>query len=96
MLRDSSSGPPREARPVCIIVSVSKGNMNKAVHSHSLLYVLLAGLAIACRLGYLDEIEFLKQRESQLTSMIGLRSGSHGDARGKAKQYLNDTMKAHA
>jgi hypothetical protein len=56
----------------------------------------IAGLAIACKLGYLDEVEFLKQRELQLKSMVGLRSGSHGEARGKAKQYLNDTMKAQA
>ncbi len=56
----------------------------------------IAGLAIACRLGYLDETEFLKQREAQLKSMVGMRSGSHGEARGKAKQYLNDTMKAQA
>jgi thioredoxin reductase len=56
----------------------------------------IAGLAIACRLGYLDEPEFLKQREVQLKSMVGMRSGSHGEARGKAKQYLNDTMKVQA
>lgn len=52
----------------------------------------IAGLAIACSLGYLDEPEFLKQREKQLKSMVGLRSGSHGEARGKAKQYLNAMM----
>jgi thioredoxin reductase len=56
----------------------------------------IAGLAIACRLGYLDEPEFLKQREVQLKSMVGLRSGSHGETRGKAKQYLNDTMRVQA
>ena len=52
----------------------------------------IAGLAIAASLGYLDESEFLKQRESQLKSMVGLRSGSHGEARGKAKEYLNAVM----
>jgi hypothetical protein len=49
----------------------------------------IAGLAIAHSLGYLDEPEFIKQRDAQLKSMVGLRSGSHGEARGKAKEYMN-------
>lgn len=53
----------------------------------------IAGLAIAHSLGYLDEPEFLKQRDEQLKSMVGLRSGSHGEARGKAKEYMNAMMK---
>ena len=54
----------------------------------------IAGLAIAHRLGYLDEPSFLEQRAQQYTSMKGLRSGSHGERRGKAKDYLNAVMKA--
>ncbi len=53
----------------------------------------IAGLAIARSLGYLDEPDFLKQRDQQLKSMVGLRSGSHGEARGKAKEYLNTMLK---
>jgi thioredoxin reductase len=53
----------------------------------------IAGLAIAHRLGYLDEDSFLNQREQQYQSMQGLRSGSHGERRGKAKEYLNAMMK---
>ena len=49
----------------------------------------IAGLSIAQSLGYLDEKAFVEQREQQLKSMRGLRSGSHGEARGKAKDYLN-------
>lgn len=54
----------------------------------------IAGLAIARSLGYLDESEFSKQRDAQLKSIVGLRSGSHGEARGKAKNYLNAMMRA--
>lgn len=54
----------------------------------------IAGLAIARSLGYLDESEFSKQRDAQLKSILGLRSGSHGEARGKAKNYLNAMMRA--
>jgi len=54
----------------------------------------IAGLAIARSLGYLDEAEFSKQRDTQLKSIVGLRSGSHGEARGKAKNYLNAMMQA--
>ena len=54
----------------------------------------IAGLAVARSLGYLDESEFSKQRDAQLKSIVGLRSGSHGEARGKAKNYLNAMMKA--
>lgn len=54
----------------------------------------IAGLAIARSLGYLDESEFSKQRDAQLKSIVGLRSGSHGEARGKAKNYLNAMMQA--
>lgn len=53
----------------------------------------IAGLAIAHRLGYLEEKEFLDKREKQYRSMQGLRSGSHGDARKKAKEYLNAVIK---
>lgn len=54
----------------------------------------IAGLAIAHSLGYLDESEFLAQRDAQIKSIVGLRSGSHGEARGKAKEYLNTMMQA--
>lgn len=53
----------------------------------------IAGLAIARSLGYLDEQSFIGQRNEQLNSMVGLRSGSHGESRSKAKAYLNATMK---
>lgn len=53
----------------------------------------IAGLSIAQSLGYLEEQAFLEQRDQQLQSMRGLRSGSHGEARGKAKDYLNAVMK---
>jgi thioredoxin reductase len=53
----------------------------------------IAGLAIARSLGYLDESSFLEQRAQQFSSMKGLRSGSHGERRGKAKDYLNAVMK---
>jgi thioredoxin reductase len=52
----------------------------------------IAGLAIAHSLGYLNEAEFLSQRDQQLKSMVGLRSGSHGEVRAKAKEYLNAMM----
>jgi pyruvate/2-oxoglutarate dehydrogenase complex dihydrolipoamide dehydrogenase (E3) component len=53
----------------------------------------IAGLAIAHRLGYLDEPTFIKKRAEQVKSMVGLRSGSHGEARKKAKEYLNAVLK---
>jgi pyruvate/2-oxoglutarate dehydrogenase complex dihydrolipoamide dehydrogenase (E3) component len=53
----------------------------------------IAGLAIAYSLGYLDEQSFLDQRAQQFQSMKGLRSGSHGEIRGKAKDYLNAVLK---
>jgi NADPH-dependent 2,4-dienoyl-CoA reductase/sulfur reductase-like enzyme len=53
----------------------------------------IAGLAIAHCLGYLDEASFLDQRAQQYVSIKGLRSGSHGERRGKAKEYLNAVMK---
>jgi thioredoxin reductase len=53
----------------------------------------IAGLAIARSLGYLDEPDFSEQRDQQLKSMVGLRTGSHGEARGKAKEYLNTMLK---
>jgi thioredoxin reductase len=56
----------------------------------------IAGLAIAFSLGYLDESKFLKQRDEQLKNVVGLRSGSHGEARGKAKQYLNAVLEGQA
>lgn len=52
----------------------------------------IAGLAIARSLGYLDESTFLEQRNRQLESMKGLRSGSHGEARRIAKEHLNVLM----
>ncbi len=52
----------------------------------------IAGLAIAYSLGYLDRVAFLEKRAQQYLSMRGLRSGSHGEERGKAKQYLNAQM----
>jgi thioredoxin reductase len=48
----------------------------------------LAGFAIAYSLGYLDDPSFEGQHEGQLANMVGLRSGSHGDARRVAKEYL--------
>ena len=53
----------------------------------------IAGLAIAHSLGYLDDESFKDQRAQQYKSMQGLRSGSHGERRGKAKEYLNAVMK---
>ncbi len=53
----------------------------------------IAGLAIANSLDYLDEGPFIEQRNQQFQNMEGLRSGSHGDARSKAKEYLNAVMK---
>ncbi len=53
----------------------------------------IAGLAIARSLDYLDEQSFLDQRAQQFQSMKGLRSGSHGETRRKAKEYLNAVMK---
>jgi thioredoxin reductase len=53
----------------------------------------IAGLAIAHSLGYLDEPSFQEQRAQQFASMKGLRSGSHGERRGTAKDYLNAVMK---
>jgi thioredoxin reductase len=53
----------------------------------------IAGLAIAHSLGYLDEQSFLDLRGQQYQSMKGLRSGSHGERRGKAKDYLNALLK---
>jgi NADPH-dependent 2,4-dienoyl-CoA reductase/sulfur reductase-like enzyme len=52
----------------------------------------IAGLAIAHSLGYLNESEFSSQRDEQLKSMVGLRSGSHGEVRAKAKEYLSAMM----
>ncbi|RUA01195.1 MAG: hypothetical protein DSY89_05260 [Deltaproteobacteria bacterium] len=54
----------------------------------------IAGLAIAHRLGYMDDGTFRKEREKQFQSMKGLRSGSHGERRAKAKEYLNAIMPA--
>ena len=56
----------------------------------------IAGLAIAHKLGYLEEKSFKEERERQYRSMQGLRSGSHGDARGRAKEYLNAVMKGQS
>jgi len=53
----------------------------------------IAGLAIARSLDYLDESSFMAQCAQQYADMKGLRSGSHGERRGKAKEYLNAVMK---
>ena len=53
----------------------------------------IAGLAIAHSLGYIEKVSFLEQRGHQYQSMLGLRSGSHGALRGKAKEHLNTVMK---
>ena len=53
----------------------------------------VAGLAIANRLGYMDDQLFLEQRDLQLQGMAGLRSGTHGDARRDSKEQLNAAMK---
>jgi NADPH-dependent 2,4-dienoyl-CoA reductase/sulfur reductase-like enzyme len=53
----------------------------------------IAGLAIANKLGYLKDDEFHIKREEQLQSMKGLRSGAHGEMRGKAKERLNLAIK---
>ena len=54
---------------------------------------MLGVLAIAYSLGYLDDAAFQQQLGQQFVSMKGLRSGSHGEQRGKAKEYLNAVMK---
>lgn len=48
----------------------------------------IAGLSIAHSLGYLDTEDFLKERDEQLRSLKGLRSGGHGEARRSAKEHL--------
>jgi thioredoxin reductase len=53
----------------------------------------IAGLAIARSLGYMEESDFLEQRDLRLKGMQGLRSGSHGAARRAAKDYLNAVAK---
>jgi thioredoxin reductase len=53
----------------------------------------IAGLAIAHSLGYIEEKDFLDQRDQQFQSIQGLRSGSHGEARKKAKDDLNAVLK---
>jgi NADPH-dependent 2,4-dienoyl-CoA reductase/sulfur reductase-like enzyme len=52
----------------------------------------IAGLAIAHSLGYVGDEAFSDQREEQLNSMSGLRSGPHGDARREAKERINAAM----
>ncbi len=52
----------------------------------------IAGLAVAHSLGYLEERSFVEQRDQQLRSMVGLRSGSHGDVRRVSKERLNEAM----
>jgi len=52
----------------------------------------IAGLAIAHALGYLDEKSFLEKRQQQFKSMKGLRSGSHGAKRAKAKEFMNSVI----
>jgi pyruvate/2-oxoglutarate dehydrogenase complex dihydrolipoamide dehydrogenase (E3) component len=48
----------------------------------------MAGLAAANSLGYLDDDTFQKRREEQAAGMVGLRSGSHGEARRQAKEQI--------
>jgi thioredoxin reductase len=75
----------------CKIVAGDASGIEEA--STAIIEGRIAGLAIARSLGYLDAPDFLKQRDQQLKSMVGLRSGSHGEARGKAKEYLNTMLK---
>ena len=53
----------------------------------------VAELAIANSLGYMDDQLFLEQRDLQLQSMAGLRSGTHGDVRRQSKEQLNAAVK---
>jgi len=53
----------------------------------------IAGFAVAHSLGYLDDPSFEEQHKSQLANMVGLRHGSHGDARRVAKEYLMAAVK---
>ncbi len=48
----------------------------------------LAGLGVAHSLGYLEESKFEELRAQQLESMVGLRSGPHGDVRRTSKEAL--------
>jgi ATP synthase F0 subunit b len=50
----------------------------------------IAGLAAAHSLGYLDKKSFLEQRGRQYKSIQGLRSGSHGERRGKQQDRRPD------
>jgi succinate dehydrogenase/fumarate reductase flavoprotein subunit len=53
----------------------------------------IAGLGIAHSMGYMDDHAFEAAKSEQLRSMEGLRSGSHGEGRKVAKEYLNAMMK---
>jgi len=53
----------------------------------------ISGLSIANSLGYLDDKEFLRERERQIESLKGLRSGEHGEARRAGKEHLIKAMK---
>lgn len=53
----------------------------------------IAGLAIAHSLGYLAREEYLRLREEQYKSMVGMRTGPYGEARREAKAYLNTVLK---
>lgn len=53
----------------------------------------MAGLAIAHALGYLTEEAFHEKRQGQTASMKALRTGSHGESRRVAKEYLNAMIK---
>ncbi len=52
----------------------------------------IAGLAVANSLEYLGDQEFIKQHDLQSQSMKGLRSGTHGEVRREAKEFLNTAM----
>jgi NADPH-dependent 2,4-dienoyl-CoA reductase/sulfur reductase-like enzyme len=56
----------------------------------------IAGLAIAHSLGYMDDAAFSGQRDQQLCSMAGLRSGPHGDARREAKELINAAVQGQS
>ena len=53
----------------------------------------LAGIAASNSLGYLNDDDFHKQRETLLKSMAGLRSGPFGQKRDEGKQILLQSMK---
>lgn len=53
----------------------------------------IAGLAAAHSLGYLDDPDFVRRRDEQLASMVGLRSGSFGQRRQEGKISLMEARR---